>query len=129
MTQKGQKKIRRLVLCSGRIYYDLDAQREKEKCEDLAFVRIEQLYPLKIEQLKEVIESYGSFEDCLWVQEEPKNMGAWSFISSYLPRLVPSHVPVSYVGRECSATPATGCYAHHKKELANILSQVFKHEN
>lgn len=118
--------IRKLILCSGRIYYDLIAQREKEKCNDLAIVRIEQLYPLNLEELKHVITQYGSFQTCQWVQDEPENMGAWSFISSYLPQVLPAGISFSFVGRERSASPATGFYARHKQELANILFQVFK---
>jgi 2-oxoglutarate dehydrogenase E1 component len=119
------KNIRRLILCSGRIYYDLDAQREKEKRSDVAIIRLEQLYPLNANELKEVIARYGSFQDCLWVQEEPENMGAWHFIAFYLPQVLPSGIPFFYVGRERSATPATGFYARHRQELANILHRVF----
>lgn len=120
--------IRRLILCSGRIYYDLEAQREKEKCQDLAILRIEQLYPLDQETLKKLLARYAPFQDCQWVQEEPENMGAWSFISFYLKELLPQGIPLTYVGRERSATPATGFYARHKQELADLLSQVFNHE-
>lgn len=123
---KKPNQIRRLILCSGRIYYDLDAQREKEKRHDLAIIRIEQLYPLNISELKNIIAQYGSFQDCQWVQEEPENMGAWPFISFYLTQVLPQGVPFYYVGRERSATPATGFYARHKQELANILHQVFQ---
>jgi 2-oxoglutarate dehydrogenase E1 component len=120
------EKVRRLILCSGRIYYDLDAHREKEKRHDLAIIRLEQLYPLDTAKLKSIIASYGRVKDCQWVQEEPENMGAWSFVSFYLPQLLPRNVPVFYVGRERSATPATGFYSRHKQELANILYQVFQ---
>lgn len=119
------KNIRRLVLCSGRIYYDLNARREKEKCKDVAIIRLEQLYPLDKQKLKELILSYGTFQDSVWVQEEPENMGAWPFISFYLQEMLPSQISLSYIGRERSATPATGFYARHKQELENILHQVF----
>lgn len=123
---KKPSHIRRLILCSGRIYYDLDAQRAKEKCEDLAIIRLEQLYPLDTEQLKKLLDQYRPFQDCQWVQEEPENMGAWPFIAFYLHQLLPRDIPLAYVGRERSATPATGFYARHKQELANILHQVFQ---
>lgn len=123
---KKLNQISKLILCSGRIYYDLVAQRDKEQCEDLAIVRIEQLYPLNIEDLKRIIARYGSFQTCYWVQEEPENMGAWPFISYCLPQILSSDISFSYIGRERSASPATGFYAQHKQELANILSQVFK---
>ncbi len=122
---KKPQKIRRLIICSGRIYYDLDAQREKKKRDDLAIIRIEQLYPLDSARLKNMLARYGQYESCQWVQEEPENMGAWSFISFYLASLLPKGVHIDYVGRERSATPATGFYERHKQELANILDQVF----
>lgn len=120
------KQVRRVVLCSGRIYYDLDNYRQKEQKQDIAIVRIEQLYPLDEEGLKKILANYGDFQECLWVQDEPQNMGAWTFISAYLPHLLPSQVPFSFVGRERSATPATGFYAQHKQEQAQILQQVFQ---
>ncbi len=123
--QKPQE-IKRFILCSGRIYYDLAEQRQKQGRHDLAIVRLEQLYPLHTDQLKEIIKRYAPFEDCLWVQDEPQNMGAWPFIAFYLQEILPSHIPLIYVGRERSATPATGFYARHKQELANILHQVFQ---
>jgi 2-oxoglutarate dehydrogenase E1 component len=120
------QKVRRLILCTGRIYYELDAQRKKEKRNDLAIVRIEQLYPLDLEQLKIILAGYGAAESCQWVQEEPENMGAWTFLSSLLPPLLPSNIPIAYVGRPRSATPATGFYSKHKEELAKIHQQVFQ---
>lgn len=122
---KKLKKARHLVLCSGRIYYDLDAEREKRKSTEVAIIRLEQLYPLDVKAIAELIASYGSIQDCRWVQEEPKNMGAWSYMSSYLPLILPADVPFSYVGRDASATPATGFHSRHKSELADILQQVF----
>lgn len=118
--------VKKIVLCTGRIYYDLEAYREKEKRTDIALIRIEQLYPLNLDELKAVISRYGSFEACLWVQDEPENMGAWSYMSRYLAEILPSNLSYSYVGREQSASPATGFYARHKQEQANILHQVFK---
>lgn len=120
------KNAQRMLLCSGRIFYDLDAYRQKEKREDVAILRLEQLYPLQTEELSKTIARYGKIKECLWVQEEPQNMGAWPFISPYLAKILPPHLSFAYVGRECSATPATGFYARHKQEVANILHQVFQ---
>ncbi len=118
--------IRRVIFCSGRIYYDLEAERRKEKREGLglALIRMEQLYPLEGEEIQRLLKSYGSFEECFWVQEEPENRGAWSFISAYLPSFLPAGMKLSYVGRERSAAPATGFYVRHKEELAKILQQA-----
>ena len=123
---RNPRKVRRVILCTGRIYYDLDEQREKEKREDIAIIRLEQLYPLDLEKIKTTLKSYGPFKECLWAQEEPENMGAWPFISSFLPQFLPSDVPIVYVGRERSASPATGFYARHRQELAKILYQAFQ---
>ena len=122
------QKVTCVVLCSGRIYYDLDAQRVKDKRQDIALIRIEQLYPLDEEGLKSLLGRYAPFQKCQWVQEEPENMGAWSFISAYLPRLLPAGVSLSYVGRERSASPATGFYTRHRQELSHIFKQVFEYE-
>ncbi|MDP1880560.1 MAG: 2-oxoglutarate dehydrogenase subunit E1, partial [Parachlamydiaceae bacterium] len=120
------KNPRRLVFCSGRIYYDLETVRKKEGIQDIVLVRIEQLYPLDTLRIKEIIQKYGSFKECLWVQEEPKNMGAWNYISHPLQDLLPENMRLIYVGREQSATPATGFLTKHKKEHAQIMQQVFK---
>lgn len=117
--------VSRLVFCCGRIYYDLAAEREKAKVEDMAIVRIEQLYPLRVEQLKELIEKYTNLKECFWVQEEPKNMGAWDFIHPELTSLIPKDIVLNYAGRPRSASPAVGSYAKHKMELATILKTVF----
>jgi 2-oxoglutarate dehydrogenase E1 component len=118
-------KARRLVLCCGRIYYDLDEKREKEKRDDVAIIRIEQLYPLDHQNLKEIIASYSTAKEYLWVQEEPQNMGAWPYLSSRLPELLPETASIKYVGRKESASPATGFSTRHKQELTYILNQVF----
>ena len=117
--------VKSIVLCSGRIYYDLEQEREKNKRDDLAFIRIEQLYPLNQEAIRNVVHQYP-FQKCFWVQEEPENMGAWSYLSSYLPNILPQGIPCLYIGRERSAAPATGFYSKHKQELNTILDQVFQ---
>ncbi len=123
---EGPRPVRRVVLCTGRIYYDLQARREKEKNQEIAVIRLEQLYPFHGEELKKILDSYLPFHECLWVQDEPENMGAWSFLAPYLLRLLPQGVRLIYAGRTQSATPATGFYSRHKEELAMILCQVFE---
>jgi len=122
-------KISRLAVCSGRIYYDLIAEREKRKCNNLAIIRIEQLYPLHIERLKEVMGKYTNINEVLWVQEEPSNMGAWVFIRPKLQRLIPKDADFKYIGRARSASPAVGSFALHKREHAAILDAVFPIED
>lgn len=117
----------RLILCCGRVYYDLLAQREKKQDQQVALVRIEQLYPLNEEKLKEVIQQYAHIKEVMWVQEEHKNMGAWRYIYPYLSEIL-SDVPLKYVGRGVSATPATGSHFIHQKEYDQFINQVFSHE-
>lgn len=115
----------RLVLCSGRLYYDLIARRQKNNPSALAIIRIEQLYPLNRERLSELVSQYAYLKECFWVQEEPRNMGAWHFIYPYLNEILPKGFPLQYAGRGTSATPATGAYSIHKKEQENFFNQVF----
>lgn len=119
------KKARKVALCSGRIYYDILAEREKLAFDDLAIIRIEQLYPLDIETLNGVIKSYPSMKECIWVQEEPSNMGAWNFIRPILREVLPQNMEPHYIGRTRSASPAVGSHAAHKREHASIMGALF----
>lgn len=119
------KQPSKLVLCSGRIYYDLIAARETKPNASMAIIRLEQLYPLDVDRLKELIEKYAGFKECYWVQDEPSNMGPWNFIRPILRELMPKEVDPMYVGRLRSASPATGSHARHKQENENILNALF----
>lgn len=119
------KRAKRIIFCSGRIYYDLTAMRAKTKTDDLALIRIEQLYPLHSEKIKAILKNYSEASEYLWVQEEPKNMGAWDYISPILSELLPKEKKIQYVGRSRSASPAAGSYALHKKEHAAIMDALF----
>lgn len=117
---------KRMMICSGRIYYDLMEKREKEKRNDIILIRIEQLYPLNKELLKQLFQKYSAVTEYYWVQEEHKNMGAWTFIRPNLEVIIPQGSHLNYIGREISATPATGSHQQHKEEYELILNQVFK---
>lgn len=121
----ASKRPKRLILCSGRFYYDLYAEREKLGIEDMMIVRIEQLYPLNIESLKAIIGKCTGLKECIWVQEEPSNMGAWTYIRPILRELLPKQIELNYVGRTRSASPATGSHAVHKKEHQAIINALF----
>jgi len=108
------KNPRKLLLCTGHIAFDLIGQ------EDIAIARIEQLYPLHEEKLEALFEQYKGVQEILWVQEEPENMGAWSYIAPKLPR------SVQYVGRPAAPTPATSSHKRHKKELESIIERAFR---
>lgn len=123
------KKVKTLVFCSGRIYYDLNAERRKRKVKDMAIVRIEQLYPLHEEKLSELINRYKGFKTCYWVQEEPENMGAWDFIRPELRRLLPKDMSPEYIGRNQSASPAAGSFALHQRQHREIIEALFGKED
>lgn len=115
-----QKTCKKLIFCTGKVYYDLLAKREDKP---VTIVRIEQLYPLHLEKLKSFIEKYKGFEECLWVQEEPENMGPWNYISPYLRGLTST---LRYVGREENASTATGSSRKHKQEQAELIERALK---
>lgn len=121
------KDAEKVVFCSGKVYYDLAKERQRlGKEEAVALIRLEQLYPLDEALLREVTSYHKKAERYLWVQEEPKNMGAWPYIGLILPSFLLPRFKLEYVGRSQSATPATGFHARHKKELLTILKKVFE---
>lgn len=117
------KNPKRLILCSGKVYYDLI---ENRKDDSIAIVRIEQLYPLHEEKIKKTLERYALVSECFWVQEEHENMGAYSYIRPYLEKLLPEKLSLRYVGRERSASPSAGSGALHKQELAKFLKEALE---
>lgn len=120
------KNVKRIAFCTGRIYYDLIEERKKNNADDLAIIRIEQLYPFHTERMKEVIAKYSGVKEYFWVQEEPSNMGAWTFVRPIFRSLLPKGHELNYVGRTASASPATGSHVLHKKEYALFMGQLFK---
>ncbi|MBS0626197.1 MAG: 2-oxoglutarate dehydrogenase E1 component [Verrucomicrobia bacterium] len=117
---------RRLIFCSGKIYYDLNAEREKRKTTDIAIVRVEQIYPLHQEKIKKLIGKYKGFTECLWVQEEPENAGAWSYIGPYLQSYLPKETLLRYEGRPSNPTTATGSHKKHKQEQQALVDRVLR---
>jgi 2-oxoglutarate dehydrogenase E1 component len=115
-----KSKIKKVVFCMGKFYYDLLAEREKLERNDIALVRIEQLFPLHEEQLGNVIANYPTAERFVWAQEEPKNMGAWSYMLERFPTL-----KLEVASREYHAVPAAGSSARFKKRQQKVLDKVF----
>ncbi len=115
------KDVKRVILCSGKIYYDLEEAREKDKITNVAIVRIEQLHPLPIKQIQDILKGYGKAE-VVWVQEEPENMGYWN----YLLRLLYKELPMELISRKPSASPATGYNKVHQEEQRNIVAKALK---
>jgi len=116
-------KVKRLLLCSGRIYYDLVQHRQQEEITDTAIVRIEQLYPLDRDSLHAALKDYGQKIDCRWVQEEIANGGAWQHLRDQLSRQLGR--PLTYVGRKASASSAVGSHRKHNQEQQQIILGAF----
>ena len=116
--------VRRQVLCSGKIYYELVAERDKSGVDHVAIDRLEYLYPLPVDSLKESIARYSNCDDVLWVQEESRNMGAWNFIDERMQRVLPEGRSIRYCGRPRSASPATGSARRHHAEQTWIVQHA-----
>lgn len=121
---KDSTAVERIVLCSGKVFYDLVEARKKAEETRVAIVRIEQFYPFPMRRLREVIASYPNAKQLVWAQEEPKNMGGWTFVEPRLEKLISSCERPIYVGRSASASPATGSYAIHQAEQAALVQEA-----
>jgi len=113
--------VRRVVLCSGKIYYDLLARKQALKVKDIALVRLEQIFPFPEEQVKSILGRYKNNMLTLWVQEEPENMGAWYHIQNLL-----RNIGVIPVTRQPSGSPATGLHKLHEISQKEIIDKVFR---
>ncbi len=141
-------KVKTAVLCSGKIYYDLIAARKEKNIEDIAIIRVEQLYPLPLQDIESELKKYTNLEQLVWCQEEPKNMGAYSFILPHLCDIskeisnvstqntaektdsppYTKHITVRYVGRKLYSSPCTGYMSVHKKEQEDILNDALSQQ-
>jgi 2-oxoglutarate dehydrogenase complex dehydrogenase (E1) component-like enzyme len=118
--------IKRILLCSGKVYYDLAEGREKRAANHVAILRLEQLYPFPQNKLQELLAQYGSATEVYWVQEEPRNMGPWRFVQENLqPLLDPTKRVLGYAGRPESASPAAGTTKRHEQEQAQVVDDAF----
>lgn len=117
---------KRLILCSGKIYYDLIEEREQRELSDVAIMRIEQLYPLTIEEILESIDGLEDGSEIFWVQDEPTNMGAWPYIKFNFGDELEKRFSLRRVSRVESASPSTGSMAAHKLEHAELIEQAFE---
>jgi 2-oxoglutarate dehydrogenase E1 component len=116
--------VERIVLCSGKVYYDLNLGRKKSDDRRVAIIRLEQFYPFPERRLREIFESFPNATQLVWAQEEPKNMGGWTFVEPRLMNMLPSCERPYYVGRAASASPATGSYTIHELEQRRIVEQA-----
>ncbi|HYP55706.1 MAG TPA: multifunctional oxoglutarate decarboxylase/oxoglutarate dehydrogenase thiamine pyrophosphate-binding subunit/dihydrolipoyllysine-residue succinyltransferase subunit, partial [Solirubrobacterales bacterium] len=116
-----KEKVERLVLCTGKVYYDMDSSERREQAENVAIARVEILYPFAKEQLERLIASYPNLKELAWTQEEPRNMGAWKVMSRRLPDVLPDGVALRYVGRPTRAAPGEGYSVAHAREQERIV--------
>jgi len=122
---KRLDEIRRLVLCSGKIYVDLVTSEFREKRNNIAICRIEQLYPFRTNEVRQVLNRYPNLQEVVWVQEEPENMGAWEFVRPLLSELVRNRWRLRYIGRSRSSSPAEGSTARHALNQEAIVHKAF----
>ena len=116
-----KEQIKRLVLCSGKVYYDMEGHERRESADTVAIARVELLYPFAKAQLNELVASYPNLEEIVWAQEEPMNMGAYKVMFRRLPELLPKGVQFRYVGRPQRASPSEGYPAAHRLEQERIV--------
>jgi 2-oxoglutarate dehydrogenase E1 component len=120
-----QGNTNKVLLCTGKIYYELIRQRAERKRDDVAILRVEQLFPLREEQLKEVLSPYAPGTQVSWVQDEPENMGAWRYMLAHFGRHLCGMYPFDVASRPASASPATGSAHSHKLEEQALMDTVF----
>jgi 2-oxoglutarate dehydrogenase E1 component len=116
--------VKTLCFCSGRLYYDIAARRSEMKVKDTAIVRLEQLYPFPAQEIRGILDRYAHIQRTCWTQEESANRGAWLFFKEQM-----EHIgirDIEYIGREKSASPATGSHRRHLQEQEAILTALFK---
>jgi 2-oxoglutarate decarboxylase len=116
-----REKVERLVLCTGKVYYDMDASERRGDAENVAIARVEVLYPFAKEQLERLIASYPNLKEIAWVQEEPRNMGAWKVMSRRMPSVLPEGVALTYIGRQGRASTGEGYSGAHAREQERIV--------
>jgi 2-oxoglutarate dehydrogenase E1 component len=124
--------IRRILLCSGKVYYDLLNKREELGRGDVAIIRLEQLYPFPLQRLTDILRRYSDNAELFWVQEEPENMGAWYFVEEQMQPIInpngngaPLRRQLRYVGRPTAASPAAGAHKVHHDQQENLVTEAF----
>lgn len=117
--------VRRLVLCSGKVYYDAVADERRALAREMAIIRVEELYPFPAEELRALLASYPAVEEVIWLQEEPENMGAWTYIRPKLEELIGGRWSLRYIGRPPASSPAEGSMAQHVANQRAIIEQLY----
>ncbi|MBP1601134.1 MAG: sucA [Acidobacteria bacterium] len=122
---KDKDAVRRILACSGKVYFDLQAEQEKRRNPEIAVVRIEQLYPFPEWNVSNVLGAYAHAREVVWVQEEPQNQGAWNFVRQRIADSLPFGRAIRYVGRPESPNTATGSLKAHRREQAALVNAAF----
>jgi len=117
-------KVKRIVFCSGKVYYDLLEQRRNNEQDDVAIVRIEQLYPFPLDHVRQIISAYTNIIDYVWCQEEPQNQGAWYSSQHNFRSAIPDNATLKYAGRPASASPAVGYMSVHMKQQRSLVENA-----
>jgi 2-oxoglutarate dehydrogenase E1 component len=120
------QKVKRIIFCTGKIYHELSDERRKKKIADTLILRLEQLYPFPFDQVSEIFKQYKDVKDIRWVQEEPRNMGAWNFALERFQKILPKSKQINFIGRLPSASPAAGSFQMHLAEHELLLRQAFE---
>ncbi|MCB1309250.1 MAG: hypothetical protein KDK30_13750, partial [Leptospiraceae bacterium] len=115
-----------VLLCSGKIYYDLLQMKVEQQLNHLAIVRIEQLYPYPVNSIASILQKYSNADEICWVQEEPRNQGAWLYMEDRLFAQIDDHQDLLYIGRLPSPSPATGYFKVHQREQSEILERAVR---
>jgi 2-oxoglutarate dehydrogenase E1 component len=126
-TVENPSTVRRIVLASGKIAHEAEARRadlSPEGAAEVALIRVEQLYPWPVQRLTAIFERYDQANEVVWLQEEPENMGAWSFVHARLHACLPDRLRLRHVSRAESASPAIGSAALHQLEQADLLRRA-----
>ncbi|CRK85971.1 2-oxoglutarate dehydrogenase E1 component [Candidatus Providencia siddallii] len=123
------KSIKRVIICSGKVYYDLLDQRRKNMKTDISIIRIEQLYPFPYEDIKKILIQFITIKDFVWCQEEPLNQGAWFYCQNVLRDVIPVNATLSYIGREASSSPAVGCVSVHNEQQKSLVNNALMLNN
>jgi 2-oxoglutarate dehydrogenase E1 component len=116
--------VTRVIMCAGKVYYDLVNWRAENERDDTAIIRLEQLYPFPKEELLEVLQAYANVEDIVWCQEEPQNQGAWYCSQHHFIDAIPQDAKLKYAGRKASASPACGYMSVHTKEQQALVADA-----
>jgi 2-oxoglutarate dehydrogenase E1 component len=122
------KKVKKAILCSGKIYYDLVEAREAKKLDNITIIRLEEIYPFPSDLIKTELKKY-KLEEIIWCQEEPKNMGSWFFVRDYIDEILEEskiNLRLKYAGRVASASPATGYASYHKEEQEKLINDALE---